>query len=170
MRRYELDDRQWELIKPLFPAPKALGRPPRDTRGILNALLWILHTGAPWRDLPKELYGPWSTAYDHFRKWRLDGTWDRTLERLQIRLDEQGRIDWDLWCMDGSMVRASRAAAGAGKRGDPESPPTTLWVAQEAGLGRSSTWSLAAMPFRSEPTPVPARITRRCTSKARSTP
>jgi len=168
MRRYEVDDRQWAVIRDLFPQPKPRGRHPVDSRRMINACFWILHTGAQWRDLPRETYGPWSTVYDHFRKWRLAGIWDRVLERLEIRLDEQGRIDWDLWCMDGSMIRASRSAAGAGKRGDPENPQTTLWVAQEAGLGRSSIWSLAVAPSPSEPTLVPARIMKPSTSKKRS--
>ncbi len=168
MRRYEVDDPQWELIRDLFPKPKARGRHPADSRRMINACFWILHTGAQWRDLPREAYGPWSTAYDHFRKWRLAGIWDRVLERLEIRLDDHGRIDWDLWCMDGSMIRASRSAAGAGKRGDPESPETTLWVAREAGLGRSSTWSFVVAPSPSEPMLVPARIMNRRTSKRRS--
>ena len=168
MRRYELEDEQWDLIKDLFPASKPRGRPPRDSREMLNACFWLLHTGAPWRDLPKEAYGPWSTVYDHFRKWRLDGTWDRVLERLEVRLDREGRIDWDLWLVDGTSIRASRAAAGAGKRGDPENPPTTLWAAREAGTGPSSTWFLAATPLRSEPPSPRARRAKPHTSPIRS--
>jgi transposase len=168
MRRYDLDDRQWDLIKDLFPISKPRGRPRRDSREMVNACFWLLHTGAPWRDLPKETYGPWSTAYDHFRKWRLDGTWDRVLERLEIRLDRQGRIDWDLWLVDGTSIRASRAAAGAGKRGGPGNPPTMLWAAREAGTDPSSTWFLAATPLRSEPPSAPARRTTPPTSRRRS--
>ncbi len=170
MRRFEVDNQQWDLIQDLFPAPKRRGRHPADPRQMINGCFWILHTGAQWRDIPRETYGPWSTVYDHFRKWRLDGTWDRVLERLEVRLDENGRIDWDLWCVDGSTVRASRSAAGAGKRGDPENPQTTHWLAREAGLGRSSTWRLAVTELPSEPPLVQARITNRSTSKKRSTP
>jgi transposase len=170
MRRYEVDARQWELIRDLFPQRKSRGRHPADARRMINACFWILHTGAQWRDLPRDAYGPWSTAYDHFRKWRLDGTWDRVLERLEIRLDEEGRIDWDLWCVDGTTVRASRSAAGAGKRGDPESPQTTRWVAQEAGLGRSSTWSFAVTELPWGQSLVRARSTNPRTSKKPSDP
>ncbi|HUR39256.1 MAG TPA: transposase [Planctomycetota bacterium] len=165
MRRFEVDPQQWHLIKDLFLASKPRGRHPADPRRMINGCFWILHTGAQWRDLPRETYGPWSTVYDHFRKWRLDGTWDRVLSRLEVRLDREGRIDWDLWCVDGTTVRASRSAAGAGKRGDPQSPGTTHWVAREAGLGRSSTWSLAVTEPPSGPASVRARITNPGTSK-----
>ena len=120
MRRHELSERQWELIKDLLPAPKERGRPPADARRMLNGMLWILRTGAPWRDLP-ERYGPWRTVYDRFSLWSRDGTLDRIIERLQARLDEQGQIDWELFCVDGSVVRASRAAAGARKKSDTAS-------------------------------------------------
>jgi len=145
MRRHELSDEQWELIKPVLPQRTATtGRPPRDVRGILDGILWILRTGAPWRDLP-ERFGPWQTVYHHFSIWRKVGLFDQILEALQVRLDAQGRIDWDLWCIDGSSIRASRAAAGASKkvsRRTPKSPQATLWAAREADSAASSTWLL----------------------------
>jgi transposase len=143
MRRYELGDDEWELIADLFPPEQGHGRPWRKHRSMVNAMLWILNTGSPWRDLP-ERYGPWQTAYNRFNLWRKDGTFDRILERLQMRLDEEGRIDWDLWCVDGSSVRAHAAAAGGGKKGGPTSPPTTLWAARAAGSGPRSMWLLTA--------------------------
>lgn len=143
MRKHELTDEQWELLNEMLPAPSARGPPRRDLKQALNTIFWLLRTGAPWRDLP-ERYGPWQTAYHWFNRWRRDGTWDRMLEALHIRLDRKGRIDWDLWCVDGTTVRASRAAAGAGKKGAPKSPQTTLWAAQEADSAQSSTWLLTA--------------------------
>jgi transposase len=143
MRRYEIGDEQWELIADLFPEEQGNGRPWRSHRSMVNAMLWILNTGSPWRDLP-ERFGPWQTAYNRFNLWRKDGTFDRILEQLQMRLDEEGRIDWDLWCVDGSSVRAHAAAAGAGEKGGPKSPPITLWAAREAGSGPRSMWLLTA--------------------------
>ena len=148
MRRYELTDEQWEFLKELLPRRAATGRPPADLRTVLTAIFWILRSGAPWRDLP-ERYGPWKTVYHWFNQWRKDGTWDRILERLQIRLDREGRIDWDLWCVDGSSIRASRAAAGGGEKGGPTNRRITLWAAQEAGLAPSYTWLLTAKACRS---------------------
>src|SRR5512145_3028606 len=102
MRRHELSDEEWEAIAPLVPQRSgAMGRPSRRPREMVNAMLWILRTGAPWRDLP-ERFGPWQTAYHYFNQWRKAGVFDRILAALQIRLDAEGRIDWDLWCVDGS--------------------------------------------------------------------
>lgn len=124
MGRHELTDERWNLIKDLIPEPASEGRPRRDRRQVLNGIFWILRTGAPWRDMP-ERYGPWETAYGCFNKWRRDGTWDRILESLHVFLDREGQIDWDLWCIDGSTIRAARAAAGAGQKGARTSPQTT---------------------------------------------
>jgi len=118
---------------------------------MLNGVMWVLATGAPWRDLP-ERFGPWQTVYHHFRDWRRRGVLARVVEDLQVRLDRDGLIDWELWCVDGASVRAARAAAGAAKKASSatgQNPGTTLWAAAEAGLGRSSTWLLTARPIRS---------------------
>ena len=154
MRRHELTDEQWALVEPHVPRSTArTGRPPSDPRRMLNGIFWVLHTGAPWRDLP-DRFGPWQTVYDHFSRWRRAGVFARVVEALQLKLDEHGLIDWDLWCVDGAHVRASRAAAGADKKvagGTPTSPRTTRWAAAEAGLDRSSTWSLTARALRWRP-------------------
>jgi len=147
MRRHGLTDEQWGVLQQIVPLPKKRGRPCRDRRQVLDAVFWILRTGAPWRDLP-ERYGPWQSIYHWFNLWRKDGTWDRILEALHIRLDQQGCIDWDLWCIDGSSIRASRAAAGAGQKGGSKSPQTTLWAARAADSGANSTWLLTAEACR----------------------
>ena len=113
-RRHELADDPWDLIKNLLPSAKRRGRPRDDDRRVLNGIFWILNTGAPWRDLPLR-YGNDKTVYHRFSLYRRDGTLDRILDELRLQLDEQGRIDWDLFCVDGSVIRATRAAAGAKK-------------------------------------------------------
>ena len=145
MKRHELSDEQWALVQPFLPRA-AKGRAPRNPRMMLNAVFWLLHTGAPWRDLP-ERFGPWKTAFNTFSRWRKAGAFERILEALQIQLDREGLIDWNLWCVDGSHIRASRAAAGANKKVSsttPASRPITHWAAAEAGLDRNSTWLLTA--------------------------
>lgn len=112
VKRHELTDAQWEAICDLLPEPKATGRRPEDGRKVFNGIFWILNTGAPWRDLPSR-YGTWQTVYHRFTQYRKDGTIDRMLERLQMKLDEMGRIDWELFCVDGTSIRAAKAAAGA---------------------------------------------------------
>ena len=150
-QRHALTDEQWQIVQPLIGFRKArTGRPPSDPRLMLDGIFWILSTGAPWRDLP-ERFGPWQTVYDHFRGWRQDGVFARIIEALQVKLDDQGLIDWELWCVDGASVRAARAAAGAGKKVSPATPTnrrTTHWAAAAAGLDRSSMWLLTAKALR----------------------
>ena len=118
MHRYELTDAQWACIAPSFPDRYPGDRPGHPWRIhslIVNGILWHLHTGAPWRDLP-ERYGPWQTVYDRFNRWRQDGTWAKILDALLLRLDKAGLIDRDLWLVDATVIRATRAAAGAKKK------------------------------------------------------
>lgn len=151
MRRHELTDDQWQLVQPLVPHRRArTGRPAKDPRLMLNGIFWILATGAPWRDLP-ERFGPWQTVYRYFTTWRRTGVFAQIVDTLQVKLDQKGLIDWELWCVDGAHVRAARAAAGAGKKAStatPTSRRTTHWAAREAGLGPSSTWSLTVRALR----------------------
>src|SRR5215204_2338742 len=164
MKRHELTDEQWALVQRHLPRSTArTGRPASDRRTQLDGLFWILATGAPWRDLP-ERFGPWQTVYDHFRKWRKSGVFASIVEALQVKLDNNGLIDWELWCVDGANVRAARAAAGADKKVSsvtPTNPPTTHWAAAAAGLDRSSTWSLTVKALRSPSKSAPGKSTSR---------
>jgi transposase len=151
MKRHELTDEQWELVSEMIPRRMArTGRPARDPRVMLNGIMWILGTGAPWRDLP-ERFGPWQTVHRYFSQWRKAGVFARIIDALQIKLDVKGFIDWELWCVDGAHVRATRAAAGADKKvsgATRTNRRTTRWAAAEAGLDRSSMWLLTARALR----------------------
>ena len=110
-RRYDLTDEQRALIASLMPKPKPGGRW-NDHRTTLDGMMWVLKSGSPWRDMP-ERYGSWKSVYDRFRRWTADGTIDKILDRLRYRLDKDGFIDWDVWCVDGSNARAHISSAGA---------------------------------------------------------
>lgn len=113
MYRGELTNEQWEWLKPLLPPQKRhTGRPSHDHRRIINGILWILRTGAPWRDLP-ERYGPWQTVASRFYRWRKAGIWDAIFAAIQAQGDLLGQIDWDIHFVDGTVVRAHQHAAGA---------------------------------------------------------
>ena len=116
MRRYELSDEQWDHIKDLFPVSKsARGRPAKSNRLMLNGILWVLFSGAAWRDLP-ERFGPWKTVYDRFRRWQQAGTFNKILSHLHLKMDEEGLLDWSTWFVDSTTSRAHRSAAGARKK------------------------------------------------------
>jgi transposase len=112
--RGELTDAAWARIEPLLPRNGRRGKQWRDHRTVINAILWRLRTGAPWRDLP-ERYGPWRTAYERLVRWRRDGTWDRLLADAQTKSDAVGEVVWEV-SIDGSSIRAHQHAAGARKR------------------------------------------------------
>ena len=114
--RHELSNQAWALVRGALPPLKTHRGCPRDRRQLLNGMLWCLRTGAPWRDVPKR-YGPWNTVWRNFDKWRRTGVFDDVKALLLGLLEEEGKLDWDLWCIDGTSVRATRAAAGARKKG-----------------------------------------------------
>ena len=124
MQRFELSDEEWELIVPHIPIAKGRGGRLKDPRKMLNGMFWVLRTGTSWRELP-DRYGPWQTVYHWFNCWRRDGTLRQLAEALADRLHGDGRIDRELWLVDGTNVRAHRAAAGARKKSMAKSRKTT---------------------------------------------
>ena len=83
MSRYDLTDFEWRVIEPRLPN-KPRGVPRDDDRRVLNGIFWVLRSGAPWRDLP-ERYGPRTTCYNRFVRWRKAPVWDRMMDRLPTR-------------------------------------------------------------------------------------
>ncbi len=113
VQRFELTDEQWERLRPLLPPQKAhTGRPAQDHRQMVNGILWIIRTGAPWRDLP-ERYGSWKTVSSRFYRWRKAGVWDRLFAAIQQQADAAGKINWRIHYVDGTVIRAHQHAAGA---------------------------------------------------------
>jgi transposase len=113
MVREEFTDAQWKQLRPLLPPQKPkTGRPNNDHRTVLSGIVWILRTGAPWRDLP-ECFGSYKTVSSRFYRWRRAGIWQRILQRLQQLRDQEGRLDWVEHFVDGTVVRAHQHAAGA---------------------------------------------------------
>ena len=133
--RHQLTDDQWNQIADLFPTRNCkTGRRPRDRRTILNAILWVLRTGAPWRDLPTE-FGPWSTVWDFFNKWNSEGIFDEVLRRLRSCVIPHGEEPGDLWCIDGTSIRAARCSSGGGKKRHPDRTQGSRAGALQGWLG-----------------------------------
>lgn len=141
MARFELSDAEWERVRVFLPDQRGkAGRPRSDDRRIVNAILWVLRSGAPWRDLP-ERYGSWKTANSRFYRWRDAGLWQRILEGLQQVADADGKVDWSLHHLDGSVTRAHQHAAGA--KGGVQRPKR-LDTAAAASPPRSTSGSRGA--------------------------
>ena len=107
MRRYEVTDSQWEKIRELLP-PKKTGRPFKNLRDTFNGILWVLCTGASWRDIP-ERYGKWNAIYKCFAHWSDAGVFEKIFEMVSMK-DEFVELS-----IDSTYVKAHKAAAGAKK-------------------------------------------------------
>jgi transposase len=133
-RPYELTDEQYARIEDLLPANGHRGGQWNDHRTTLDGISWVLHTGAQWRELPGR-YGKWKSVYGRFNRWSKRGLFDRILRRLHARLDKLRRLDFNLWCVDGSSIRASRSAAGARRRAVPGEPSDHALGRSRGGFG-----------------------------------
>ena len=102
--RFDLSDDEWALLEPLLPKSRKSARV--DDRKIVNAIFYVLRTGMPWRDLPAR-YGPYTTAYNRFNRWSQRGIWKLVFDKLASKSRD------GLYLVDGTVVKAHRAASGA---------------------------------------------------------
>jgi transposase len=109
----DITDEQWKRISSYLPpsrsGPGRQGRPSVDLREVLNGILWILRTGAPWKDLP-ERYPPRSTCHRRFQQWSRDGTFEKILIALAEDLRDRGGIDLSEGFIDGTFAPAKKGA------------------------------------------------------------
>lgn len=111
----ELTDKQWEMIEPLLPRNKSKpgkrGRPPVNKRAVFNGILWILRTGAQWRELPDK-YPPYQTYHRYFQRWCKSGILGKLLRQLANDLIERGELDVEEGFIDGSFSAAKKGVLG----------------------------------------------------------
>ena len=109
--RYRVfSDAQWARVEPLLPSNAGRrGRPFGDNRRVVEAIAYRYRTGIPWRDLPREEFGAWQTAWKRHRRYAADGTWDRVLARLLAEADAAGQVDWEV-SVDATIARAHQHA------------------------------------------------------------
>ncbi len=123
MSLVEVPDELWEVVRPLIPQPgrrfRYPGRKRLDDREALNGILYVLHTGIAWHDLPQEFgYGSGVTCWRRLREWQEAGVWERLHHVLLERLNRAGEIDWSRAVADSSQIRA---LLGGSRRGHPRS-------------------------------------------------
>ena len=128
-RRYEITDFEWSIIEPLLPTDTR-GVDRVDDRRVLNGIYWRLRTGSPWADIP-ERYGPTTTCYNRFVRWRKKGVWDRIFDAVSEAYDGSVQM------IDSSSIRVHQHGANA-KKGGARPPPGTAmtadaWGARAAG-------------------------------------
>ena len=115
-KRHELTDEQWERIKDLVPPERSggRGRPAKDNRMMINAIIWVLKTGVPWRDLP-ERFGSWNSVYSRFCRWCKRGVWEKIF--LELSKDQ----DNEEYMIDGSQALVHQHGGGKGGPQNKES-------------------------------------------------
>ena len=108
----DLTDEQWNFLADLFPwepPSRSGGRPKADPRACFNGILWVLRTGARWKDLPTR-YPPTSTCWDRFKEWSESGQFDKALERLLRFLEDEQEMDVRETFADGTFASAKKGA------------------------------------------------------------
>ncbi|MDP9099165.1 MAG: transposase [Verrucomicrobiota bacterium] len=117
MTKRELTDSQWEKIRPHLPEPKRSrrgGRPPADNRACFEGILWVLRSGARWKDLPEDFPSP-STCWRRLRDWEDAELWLHIWRIFLGELDAAGRLDWEETFADGSFAPAKKGALASEK-------------------------------------------------------
>ena len=112
-RRFEVTEEQWSWMEPILRPMRRTdgkGRPPADTRRVLNGVRWILGTGARWRELPPT-YGPFPTVHGRFQHWVREGELEQMLRRLSKELCAQGRLKLAKAFIDATFAPAKRRLA-----------------------------------------------------------
>ena len=107
----DLIQTQWEILMPLLPKAKKgkVGRPPQDLRAVINGILWICKTGAPWHDMPDK-YPSYQTCHRYFQSWVQSGVWNKMLWRIAEDLRDRGKIDITECFIDGTFAAAKKGA------------------------------------------------------------
>ncbi len=121
---YELTDEQWNLIADLFPEPSVGpkgGRPAREPRPCFEGILWILRTGARWKDLPAGFPSP-VTCWRRLRAWTEAGIWAQACKRLLRKLDRQGQINREESFADGTFSPAKKGGNALAKQNVAKAP------------------------------------------------
>ncbi len=147
-------DLEWNSIRRFLPLERSgkPSRPWKPHRQIINKVLFVLRTGIPWEDLPAE-FGKYKTVYNRFRRWVNSGLWQQIFEALVDRLLQEGEIDFELWCVDGTVIRAYRVASGALK-GDLPTPEN----AEKHALGRSRGGYSTKLHFLTDGQGIPLSV------------
>jgi len=155
MSRHNMTDYEWNAIRKFLPVERTgkPGRPWKPHRQLINGILFVLRTGIPWEDLPTE-FGKFKTVYNRFRRWVNSGIWQRIFEGLVDRLLKQGEIDFELWCVDGTVIRAHRVASGALK-GELNLEEN----AEKQALGRSRGGYSTKLHFLTDGQGIPLAVT-----------
>ncbi len=142
MQKAFLSDEQWLKIQPLLPQMRSRGRPWADNRRVLEGILWVLKTGARWRDLPQE-YPSASTCWRRLRQWEERGIWLQIWRQFLSELDQRGKLDWSESFLDGSFAPAKKGASASAKPSGAKARSGGWWSTAKVFLWEGN-WSRPA--------------------------
>lgn len=141
-RKVLLTDEQWKRIEPLLPQPKRSpkgGRRPVDNRKVLEGILWVLWTGAPWKEVPKE-YASGSTCWRRLKAWEEQGVWLKIWRAFLAELDAKGQLDWSECFADGSFAAAKKGGVASGRPSGARARSGWWWSTAREFLW-ATTWT-----------------------------
>ena len=160
----DLTDAQWAVLEPVLPKPRrradGRGRPWRDPRDVLNGVLWILKTGAPWHDLP-ERYPPYQTCHRRYQTWVRTGVLDRVLLALAEDCRDRGHLDLSEGFIDGTFVIAKKGGLAWASPSEGKAPKSWSWEIALVFLSPSTWPVLRQLKSRSLNRPSPAASPQR---------
>ena len=137
----ELTDEQWERIKPhLPPQPRSRkgGRPRADDRACLEGILWVLRSGARWKDLPRDRGFPSPpTCWRRLGRWERGGVWPRLWAAFLDELDEKGKLDWSECFADATFAPAKKGAGASARPSGARAASSWWWSTAGAFLWHS---------------------------------
>ncbi len=135
----DLKDEQWTVIEPLIPKPRrradGRGRPRQDDRAVMNGILWILRTGAPWQDMPDRYPSP-ATCHRRFQSWVGSGVLERLLQALAEDLRDRGKLDLSECFIDGTFVVAKKGGSAWERPSGARVRSSWQWQTLQAFLSR----------------------------------
>lgn len=136
-----LTDEQWKRLEPLLPKQdrnRKAGRPWADSRGVFEGILWILKTGARWRDLP-EVYPSPATCWRRLNRWEIEGVWEEIWHEYLRQLDAKGVLGWEECFMDATFMPAKRGATRSVKHVKERERSSWYWQAVKAYRSESNS-------------------------------
>ncbi len=144
----DLTEQQWNCVKNILPEdpvrPDKRGRPWSDRRKVLDGVLWILRTGAPWKDLPGR-YGPYQTVHRRYQNWVRSGVMEKVLLAIAQDLKDRGGLDLSECFIDGTFVPAKKGGAWSERLSGARGPKSWLWPTAMVFLSPSTQKVLAQL-------------------------
>jgi transposase len=144
----DLTEVQWKVVEPYFGSAKVRedgkGRPWTDARDVLNGILWVLRTGAPWNDLPNR-YPSYQTCHRRFQAWEKEGVMVQVLQALARDLEERGEIDMSECFIDGTFASAKKGAVELVRQSAEKGPRSWRSSTALVFLSRSGLEALRLM-------------------------